>query len=339
MKKILIATDAWHPQVNGVVKCVEEIERYLAKKDYQVIIIHPGMFFSAGLFFYPEIKISLFCKSKIEKIIEKENPDYIHIVTEGPIGLATRFLCLKKKLKFTTANHTNFQVYIKKYLGINSGFFSDLICAFLKRFHNAGNGMMSITQELKENFEKMGFRNVLLWQLGVDVNFFKRNENPPEKYTHYKKPTFVYFGRIAKEKNLEEFLSMDLCGGKIIIGDGPLKQKLEKKYKNVIFTGYKKGQDLVDLLSVCDVFVFPSLTDTFPLAIIEAFSCGLPVAGHNVLNLDKLVTKDVGVLSSDLKQAAIDCLKIPRENCRKKALGFSWEKSIDQFEKNLIKTK
>ena len=134
-------------------------------------------------------------------------------------------------------------------------------------------------------------------------------------------------------------MDLDLPGSKLIVGDGPLKEKLESKYKDAVFTGVKKGKDLVDLLSVSDVFVFPSFTDTFPLAIIEAFACELPVAAHNVMNLDKLVSKDVGVLSDDLKSASMECLKIPRENCRKKAMEFSWEKSIGQFEKNLIKIK
>jgi len=339
MKKLIVATDAWHPQVNGVVKCVEQIKKQSEKKGFEVIVLHPGMFFSMGLFFYPEIKLSIFPKSKIKKIIKKENPDYIHIATEGPIGIATRSLCLKNKWKFTTANHTNYQIYINKYLHIKTNFLSDIIYWYLKRFHNASNGTMVITPEIKQDFEKRGFKNILLWRLGVDIEEFKRNENPPEKYLHFKKPLFVYFGRIAQEKNVEEFLKLDLSGQKIVIGDGPLKKQLEKKYKNAIFTGYKMGQDLVDLLSVCDVFVFPSFTDIFPLSIIEAFACGLPVACHNVMNLDKLVSSDVGVLSEDLKFAALECLKIPKENCIRKSKEFSWEKSIEQFEKNLVKIK
>jgi glycosyltransferase involved in cell wall biosynthesis len=339
MQKLIVATDAWHPQVNGVVKCVEEIKEQLEKKGFEVVIIHPGMFFSVGLFFYPEIRLSVFPKSKIKKIIEKENPDFIHIVTEGPIGIATRSLCLKNKWKFTTANHTNFQVYIKKYLNINSDFFSNLVFAYLKKFHNAGSGIMVITPEIKENFEKQRFKNVRLWPLGVDVDLFKRNDNIPHEYSRFQKPVFIYFGRIAKEKNVEEFLKIDLPGTKLVVGAGPLKKALEQKYKNAIFTGCKKGQELVDLLSASDVFVFPSLTDTFPLAIIEALACGLPIAAHDIMNLDKLVTKDVGILSDDLKTAAIECLKIPKENCRRKALEFSWEKSINYFKNNLVKIK
>ena len=176
MPKLIIATDAWYPQVNGVVKCVEQIKNQLEKKGFEVIIIHPGMFFSIGLFFYPEIRLSVFPKSKIRKIIEKEKPDFIHIVTEGPIGIGTRSLCLKNKWKFTTANHTNFQIYINKYLHLKTDILTNVVYAYLRKFHNAGNGIMVITPEIKSNFENLGFKNVLLWPLGVDIDEFKKTK-------------------------------------------------------------------------------------------------------------------------------------------------------------------
>jgi glycosyltransferase involved in cell wall biosynthesis len=336
MKKIIIATDAWQPQVNGVVKCVEEIKRQLEKNDFEVTLIHPGLFLSVPIFFYPEIRLSLFPKRKIEKIIKDVNPDYIHIVTEGPIGFATRSICLKNEFKFTTANHTNFQVYVQHYFA-KIEFFTEIIYKGLRWFHNASNGTMVITESLKKGLERRGFSHVFLWPLGVDTKLFTRNENSPikEKY-NFKPPVFVYFGRIAKEKNVEEYLKCDLPGTKLVIGDGPTRKTLEKKYgRKNIFLGYKKGQELVDFLSVCDVFVFPSLSDTFPLAIIEAFSCGLSVAAHDVMDLKDLVLKDVGFLDEDLKKVATSCLYISKENCRKYALKFSWEESAKYFIKNL----
>ena len=338
MPKIIIATDAWFPQVNGVVRCIDDLIKSLKKKRFEVVVIHPGMFFSMPFIFYPEIKISFFCKNKIRKILKKENPDYIHVVTEGPIGLACRRVCLKEKKKFTTANHTNFQVYMNYYLG-KANFFSELAYKYLKWFHKASSKTMVITEGLKQNLEKRGFLNVAVWPLGVDTDFFKRNESSKAKENYkLEYPVFVYFGRIAKEKNVEEYLKCNLSGTKLVIGDGPLKNSLEKKYgeKN-LFLGYKKGQELIDLLSMCDVFVLPSFTDTFPLAIIEAFSCKIPVACHDVMDLKYLVLKDVGVLDENLEKAANECLNLSKDACREYALKFSLDESTKKFIENIVK--
>jgi glycosyltransferase involved in cell wall biosynthesis len=337
MKKIVIATDAWFPQVNGVVRCIEELKKRLEKNNFEVTIIHPGLFYSVPLFFYSEIRIALFPRRKIERILKEKNPDYIHIVTEGPIGLSIRAACLKNKFKFTTANHTNFQVYAKYYL-VKFDLFSNVVYGYLRWFHNAGSGTMVITEGLKRGLEKRGFLHVLLWPLGVDTELFKRNLNSPvQKDFNFKPPVFVYFGRIAKEKNVEEYLKLNLPGTKLVIGDGPLKKRLENRYgKKAVFLGCKTGKELVDFLSACDVFVFPSLTDTFPLAIIEAFSCGIPVAAHNVMDLKDLVLGDVGFLDENLEEAAVSCLNISRERCREYALKFSWEESAKHFIQNLV---
>lgn len=337
MKKIVIATDAWFPQVNGVVRCIEELRKRLEKNNFEVTIIHPGLFYSVPLFFYSEIQVALFPRRKIEKILKEKNPDYIHIVTEGPIGLSSRAICLKNKFKFTTANHTNFQVYAKYYLA-KFDFISNVVYGYLRWFHKAGSGTMVITESLRRGLERRGFSNVLLWPLGVDTELFKRNLNSRvQKDFNFESPVFVYFGRIAKEKNVEEYLKSNLPGTKLVIGDGPLRKRLEGKYgKKAVFLGCKIGKELVDFLSASDVFVFPSLTDTFPLAIIEALACGLPVAAHNVMGLDKLITKDVGVLDQDLKKAALECLNVSREKCREYALKFSWEESVKHFIQNLV---
>ena len=338
MKKIILATDAWYPQVNGVVKCIEEAKKFLEENNFEVILIHPGLFYSLPLLFYPEIKISLFCYLKIQTILRKEKPDYVHIFTEGPIGLATRSICIKNNIKFTTSHHTNFHYYVEKYMNMKVDILFNSIYSYLRWFHNASNGTMVITERLKKQMEKQGFKNLCLWPLGVDTDLFKRNPTPHIKEKNLlKHPIFVYFGRIAKEKNVEEYLKLDLPGTKLIIGGGPLKKSLEKKYGNrAVFVGYKYKQELVDFLSISDVFVFPSLTDTFPLAIIEALACGLPVAAHDVMGISDLVVDGVGVLNEDLKTAALDCLAIPREKCREYALQFSWEKSADHFIHNLI---
>lgn len=337
MKKIIIATDAWYPQVNGVVKCAEAIKKQLEKNDFKVILLQPELFKSVPFILYPEIKFAIFPRRKIRKIIKEENPDYIHIMTEGPIAFATRSICLKDKINFTTSVHTNFHIYFKHYFKFDG---ETITYASLRKFHNASSGTMAITEDLKKMLEERGLKHVLLWPLGVDTDLFKKNiKKSPEDYG-FKSPVFTYFGRVAKEKNLEEFLKLDLPGTKLIIGDGPARKDLEQKYgKKAVFVGYKKGQDLVDMLSVSNVYVMPSLTDAFPLAIIEAFACGLPVACHDVLNLNKLVVKDVGFLSDNLKEAALKCLDVLPEKCREYALKFSWEESVKHFIKNLVKTR
>ncbi|MBM3206278.1 MAG: glycosyltransferase family 1 protein [Candidatus Staskawiczbacteria bacterium] len=337
-KKIILFTDAWQPQVNGVVRCVEVVRDFLEKDNFNVILVHPGDFKSYSLSIYPEIKFATFTKSKINKIIRDEKPDFVHIFTEGPIGFTARSVCLKQGVKFTTSHHTNFQYYIEHYIKISLPIIFKSVYAYLKWFHNASDNTMVITESIKRNLEKRGFLHLSLWTLGVDLELFKRNESSNIK-NQYKlqSPVFVYFGRISREKNLEEYLKLDLPGTKLVIGGGPMKDKLEKKYgKTNIFLGYRKGQELVDFLSVCDVFVFPSKTDIFPLSIVEAFACGLPVAAHNVMDLNELVKEGVGFLDEDLKIASIKCLNIPRENCRNYALGYSWENSVKYFKENLV---
>lgn len=339
MKKIILATDAWHPQVSGVVRCVEEVKKNLEKDGFEVTLIHQGFFYTLPILFYPEIRLSIFATARIKKIFKDVNPDYVHIFTEGPIGLAARSICVKKKLNFTTSYHTHYQYYIQQYTKIKIDFIFKAVYAYLRWFHNASNSTMVITERFKEELGKVGFKHMSLWTLGVDTELFKKNENSTiKKNYNLQSPVFVYFGRLAKEKNIEEFLQCELPGSKLIIGDGPFKGYLEKKYgKSATFVGYRKGKELIDFLSACDVFVFTSLTDTFPLAIIEAFSCSLPVAAHNVMGLEDLVTSDVGFLDKDIKRAAIACLNISPEKCREKALRFSWQESIKLFIQNLIK--
>lgn len=341
MEKIIIATDAWHPQVSGVVRCVEEAKKFLEKNNFEVTIIHPGLFRTFPVFFYPEICLSIFPRRKIEKIFEEKKPDYVHIVTEGTIGLATRSICLKRKFKFTTSYHTHYQYYIQYYIGAKIDFLFKIIDAYLLWFNRASEKTMVITERFKRELGERGYKNLSLWPLGTDVEFFKRNENSSiKKDYNLKSPVFVYFGRLSKEKNVEEYLQCNLPGTKLVIGDGPNRCLLEKKYgKDALFVGYKKGKELIDFLSVCDVFVFPSLTDTFPLAIIEALSCGIPVAAHNVMGLEDTITSDVGFLDENLERTAIACLNISREKCREKALKFSWEKSSNYFMQSLVKIK
>ena len=341
MKKIIIATDAWEPQINGVVRCVEELKVNLERKGFEVFIIHPGLFFVLPNLFYPEVRLSCFSKGKIKKIILEKNPEYVHIITEGPIGLATRSVCLAKKIKFTTSYHTHFPYYASYYnfFKVGSGILFNSLYSYLRWFHNAGSATMFTAKELGQELTKHGFKKLCFWPLGIDTDFFKNGSHVSTRKSDFLHPIFLYVGRVSKEKNVEEFLKCNLPGTKIVIGDGPQRKYLEDKYgDSTKFLGYKKGKELVDLISNSDVFVFPSHTDTFGLVVLEALSCGVPVAAHDVMGPKDILTNGVdGFLDENLEIAALNCLNIKRENCRKKAMEFSLGKSADYFISNLVK--
>ncbi len=338
MKKIVIVTDVWAKKnVSGVVTSLLYTKKWLKKKGFNVSVIHPGYFFSFPLPSYKEIRLAFFTKKKLEKMIKQKNPDYIHIETEGPLGFAARQICTKNKLKFTTSYHTRLPDYISIRMKPIKKPIKRATYNYLRWFHSESQKMSVSTITLKKELEEMNFKNVISFPLGVDLELFKRNPKAkvPKKF---KKPIFVFLGRVAPEKNIQAFLKCDLPGTKLIIGDGPHKKRLEKKFKkDTIFTGVKKGKKLIDLLSVCDVFVFPSKTDTFGLVLIEALACGLPVAAYNVQGPKNIITNGVdGYLGKNLELNAKKCLKLNPKDCRKTALKFSWENFINEFIKHLV---
>jgi glycosyltransferase involved in cell wall biosynthesis len=331
MKKILLVTDAWAPQVNGVPRVLDAHIKALRMRGYEVCVIEPSQFITMPLPMYPEIRLALFARRRVAKMINELKPDAIHIVTEGPLGWSARSVCLAHGIPFTTWYHTKFQLYVDvRFHGILGP-----IHRLMRRFHSKAVRTMVSTESLKRELETDGFKNVVVVPLGVDVNHFVRNPSP--SVPQLPKPVFVYFSRLAPEKSPEEFLKLKLPGTKLVIGDGPDRKKLEKKYgKENKFVGYKRGQELVDWLSLVDVLVFPSRTETFGLVVLEALACGIPVAAHNVMGPRDIITegKD-GYLKVDLKEAALKCLELKPDECRAKALQYSWERSTDAFEKNL----
>lgn len=335
MKKILLVTDAWTPQVNGVVRVLNALLPILKARGYEVNVIEPGQFKTIPLPLYPEIRLALFPQRRIRKMVEDLRPDAVCLVTEGPLGWAARSICRKRGIPFTTWYHSHFQLYVDvRWRG-----FLYPVYRFIRRFHAAANRTMVSTESLKKELELAGFKNLVVIPLGVDTGLFMRNtavslSSPP-------KPVFVYFSRLAPEKNPEEFLKLDLPGTKLVIGDGPLRKKLENKYgKKNKFIGYKHGQELIDWLSLADVFIFPSMTETFGLVILEALACGVPVAAHNVMGPRDIITqgKD-GYLGDDLREIALKCLDLSRDACRAKALQYSWRNSADAFVRNLVSTR
>ena len=340
MKKILFITDTWseHENLNGVVTWIRNVKKELEKKGHSVTIIHPSLFFSIPLPTYKSIRLSLFTQKKIRKIILNENFDSINISTEGPIGFSGRKICKKYKIKYNTYYHSKLPEYVHVRLPI---FFSKKITyTYLKWFHKHSHNLTVSTQTLKNDLEKNGFKNIIINPLGVDTTIFKRNDK--SKYLdNIKKPIYIYLGRLAPEKNISAFLKCNLPGTKVIIGDGPDKKKLEKKYKeNTLFLGEKRGQELVDLLSKGDVLVFPSKTDTFGLAIIEAMACGLPVAAYDVMGPRDIITNGKnGYVGDNLEENIIKCLELKKEDCISTAKNYSWEKTVENFLKqNNIET-
>jgi glycosyltransferase involved in cell wall biosynthesis len=332
MKKILLVTDAWSPQVNGIVRVLQALIPLLTARGYSVTVIEPGKFTTIPMPMYSEIRLALFARRRIAKILKELQPDMVCLVTEGPLGWAARSACKHQKVPFVTWYHTHFPLYVKARFHA----FLRPVSAFIRHFHSGAVRTMVSTESLKKELTATGFKNLVVMPLGVDTKLFVRN--PLLSLPELPKPVFVYFSRLAPEKSPEEFLKLKLPGTKLVIGPGPLREKLEKKYgKENMFIGPKRGQELVDWLSLADVFIFPSRTETFGLVALEALACGLPVAAHDVMGPRDIIAegKD-GYLSDDLAEAAMKCLDLSPLDCRAKALQYSWDRSVDVFIKNLF---
>ncbi len=334
MKKIVFITDGWEDTtMSGVIVWLKNTKRIMEQLGFKVTIIHPGLFVNIPLPTYKEIKVSMFARKKLENMLKLEKPDYIHISMEASLGWAARMVCVKNKWKFTTFYHTRFPEYVYARLGT----FEELTYSYLRWFHKASARTMVSTDSLKNELEGKGFKNIVVCPLGVDIDLFKKNPKAPIPYG-LSKPIFVYMGRIAIEKTIELFLNCNLPGSKLVIGEGPQKLELENKYRGkAFFAGFKQGQELVDLLSASDVFVFPSKTDTFSLVTIEALACGLPVAAFDVQGPKNILTngKD-GYLGDNLEENAKKCLSIDKTECVKTAQRYSWKNSVNTFIENLI---
>ncbi|OGC88602.1 hypothetical protein A2419_02970 [Candidatus Adlerbacteria bacterium RIFOXYC1_FULL_48_26] len=330
MKKIAIITDAWHPQVNGVVTVFDHIVSGLKGQGLDVLVIHPGLFtYKMPLPLYPEITLALFPSNHMQKLLREYKPDAIHIATEGTLGLSARRYCVNKGIPFTTSYHTHFQLYLSMYI---SKIVVPVITAWMRWFHGAAVRTLVSTPSLKAELEMRGFKHVELWPLGVDIERFKKTP-PQNNLPSLQKPVFTYFSRLAQEKDPQVFFDLELPGTKLVIGDGPMRKELEEKYGDTAhFVGYQRGRELVEWLSLSDVVVFPSKTDTFGLIVVEALACGIPVAAYDVMGPRDIITQGVdGYLSGDLQEAALACLKLSPEACRTKAQQYSWGHSTEVF--------
>jgi glycosyltransferase involved in cell wall biosynthesis len=327
--RILIATDAWRPQVNGVVRTLTSLARSASALGAEIDFLTPEGFPSLAVPTYPGLRIALPNRREIAGRIETVSPDAIHIATEGPIGWAVRGYCRRRKLAFTTSYTTRFPEYI----AVRTIIPAALTYAVLRHFHAAGAMTMVATASLRQELGARGFKKLGTWTRGVDTDLFSP-DGPAE--LDLPRPIFITMGRVAVEKNLEAFLSLDLPGSKVVIGDGPQKAELERRYPEAKFLGEKTGKDLTSHLAAADVFVFPSRTDTFGVVQLEALACGTPVAAFPVTGpLDVIADHPIGALDRDLRSACIRALSISREACRNFALERSWENSARQFIGNL----
>ena len=326
--KILIVTDAWYPQVNGVCRTLKNIGDELKKIGHQVEYIEPNQFFTVPMPKYNEIKLSLNVWPRVGKLISKADADIIHIATEGPIGIFAKRYCVKNKLKFTSSYHTQFDKYLKlyyPYLPIK------LAQKFLKGFHSKAEKILVTTQSMKDELQEIGFDKdkMVVWTRGANHGAFQK---PKKINLEYKRPIYLYVGRVSIEKNIRAFLDLDLEGTKLIVGKGPDLDKLKKEYPEAKFKGERTNGELASYFASSDVFVFPSKTDTFGIVIIEALKCGLPVAAYPVAGPKDIFNgTNIGSLNNDLKKAALEALKSDRSACIEHAKKYTWENCAKIF--------
>jgi len=327
--RIAIVTDAWKPQVNGVVQTLSKTREELHKLGHEVLMVTPEGRRTVPMPTYPEIRLTLFPRRPVRRELEAFDPDCVHIATEGPLGMAARRHCMARDLPFTTAYHTQFPEYFRARWPIPLGW----IVAVLRWFHGPAVRTMVPTERIRAKLEARGFEDVVIWTRGVDVELFRPDD--PHNYP-LPRPIWIYMGRVAVEKNIEQFLDLSLDGSKVIIGDGPDRERLASGYPDCHFLGYRFGQDLARHLAGGDVFVFPSRTDTFGIVMLEAMACGLPVAALPVEGpVDVITHPSVGVLDEDLAAACRQALELDGADCRAFVEQRSWRESTAQFERYL----
>ena len=328
MKRILVATDAWHPQVNGVVRTLAMMAEAARTFGIDVSFLTPQSFRTFAMPSYRDLRLALPYQTKIARLIADIRPDSIHIATEGPIGLSVRRYCRKRGLPFTSSFHTRFPEYVSARLPVPESW----VWRALRQFHGPSQAVMAATPALAGELRARGFRNVVLWPRGVDTRQF----HPRPVDLGLPRPVFLCVGRVAVEKNLEAFLDLDLPGTKLIVGDGPARMALARNHPQAVFLGARQGEALAQAYAAADVFVFPSKTDTFGLVLLEALASGLPVAAFPVSGpRDVIGDAPVGVLNDDLRSACLAALEISPQACLAFAATHTWEASVRAFIDNM----
>ena len=326
--KIALVSDAWVPQVNGVVRTLGVVRQELSAAGHTVVPITPDRFRTLPCPTYPEIRLAICPGRAVARLLDEVGPDAIHIATEGPLGFAARRHCLRRRLPFTTAYHTRFPEYVEA----RFAFPRSWSYAVMRRFHAPSSGVLVATDSIRQDLARRGFHNLRRWSRGVDATQFHPLPESERDFLGLERPIFATVGRLAVEKNLAAFLDLDLPGSKLVVGDGPLETQLRRRYPKAHFVGKQMGEALTRHYAAADVFVFPSRTDTFGLVLLEALACGLPVAAYPVPGpLDVIADSGCGRLDEDLRAAALGALAIARDKCRAYALDFSWTACAQQF--------
>jgi glycosyltransferase involved in cell wall biosynthesis len=339
--KLALITDAWHPQVNGVVTTLHELVQALGPLGVDVAVLHPGLFKNRSCPGYAGIDLAVRPYQALAAMLDALQPDAVHIATEGPLGWAARKHCLKKGWQFTTAFHTKFPEILKAALRVPLF----LGYALFRHFHKPSSGVMVPTQGVLKMLQSRGFKSLKPWTHGVDLDLFQHHAVPLElpELQGRDRPYALFVGRVSYEKNIDAFLDLPLQGTRIVCGVGPLEAQLKARYPDVVWMGVLPRQQLADVYAAADVFVFPSRNETFGLVMLEAMACGTPVAAFPVDGpLQVLGDGDGsghatgGVLSEDLADAFKQCLQVPRSEARQRAEAFGWPMTVDMFKSNLV---
>lgn len=330
--RVLMVSDAWHPQVNGVVRTLATVAEELERAGDVVAVIGPDRFATIPMPSYPEIRLALFPGAPLARMVDEFAPEAVHIATEGPLGWAMRGICLKRGWPFTTSFHTKFPDYLHARTRLPPRF----AWAMLRRFHEAGQGTFAATASLRAELAEQGFTKIVAWTRGVDLDLFRPAPDRESLWPDLPRPVFLYAGRVAVEKNIEAFLALDLPGSKVVVGDGPQRAALQRRFPAAHFAGWRQGQGLADAYAGADVMVFPSRTDTFGLVLLESMACGTPVAAYPVTGPRDIVVPGTGALGEDLREAALAALGGDRAACRAHAETYSWESCAASFRRRLV---
>ena len=332
--RIAIVTDAWSPQVNGVVRTLQSVRNELVAQGHDVLIVSPDLFYSMPCPTYPEIRLAFASTGSVGRMLEDFSPQAIHLATEGPVCLAARRWCLARDFPFTTAYHTQFPDYVAARTGVNP----EWVWRYIRWFHSPAQSILASTASIADTLKAHGLTRIRHWGRGVDLSTFGDPVPDPAVRALAQDgsqgvggPIQLYVGRVAIEKNIEAFLTATHPGTKVIVGDGPALASLKTKYPDAHFLGPKFGADLAAAYAAADVFVFPSKTDTFGLVMIEALACGTPVAAYPVTGPIDVLTPETGAMHDDLDQAIAEALTRDRAACRAYGQGFTWAKSAYQF--------
>ena len=330
--RIAIATDAWTPQVNGVVRTLQAVRAELERQGHTVMVVSPDLFYSMPCPTYPEIRLAFARTGAVGRMLADFRPQAIHLATEGPVCLAARRWCLMNQFPFTTAYHTQFPDYVSARTGVNP----EWVWRYIRWFHAPAQSILASTPSIAATLKEHGLGNVRHWGRGVDLSTFSAAVAPDPALVPLPGPIQLYVGRVAVEKNIEAFLASNHPGTKVVVGDGPARASLEARYPEAKFLGPRFGADLAAAYAAADVFVFPSRTDTFGLVMIEALACGVPVAAYPVTGPVDVLNDAVGAMDEDLTAAIARALTKDRAACAAYGRTFTWEASARQFLNALV---